>query len=192
MITGKSATRLLLSLILLPQLAQADGFSLPQLMELFNGVEQRSASYTEQQTLPLLDVPLESHGRLLFRAPDRLEKQVADGGGSYRVAGQMLEVEQDGVLQRIALDSYPALAAFVASFRATLAGDQQTLERYYNVTLEGDARGWVLTLLPTERNMAALVRRITLHGSGNRIGLIESVGHDGGHSRMQLREQHEE
>jgi hypothetical protein len=191
MTTGKTTSRLLTLLFLLPLTLQAGSFTLPQLMGLFSGVQSRSASYTEEQTLAVLDVPLESHGTLTFRAPDILEKSVANGGGSYRVEGQQLQVEQGGVQRQIALDSYPALAAFVASFRATLAGDQQTLERYYTVRLEGGQTDWTLTLVPTQSDMAAVIKRITIHGSGNQIDLIETAEQSGDSSRMQLRENNE-
>lgn len=197
MTTGKTinsifrVSRLWTLLLLLPLAAQADSFTLPQLMGLFSGVERRSASFTEEQTLAVLDVPLESHGTLTFVAPDILEKEEANGGGSYRVAGQQLLVEQGGEQRRIALDSYPALAAFVASFRATLAGDQQTLERYYKVTLAGRREDWTLTLQPTQSDMATVISSITIHGSGNNIDLIETVEQSGDTSRMHLREKNE-
>lgn len=191
MTTGKMKNSLLALLLLLPLTLQAGSFTLSQLMALFSGVQSRSASYTEEQSLALLEVPLESHGTLTFRAPDILEKQVANGGGSYRVAGQQLQVEQGGELRQIALDSYPALAAFVASFRATLAGDQQTLERYYKVGLEGGQGNWTLTLVPTQSDMAAVIKTITIHGSGNQIDLIETAEQSGDTSRMQLREHNE-
>ena len=191
MTIGTMKNSLLALLLVLPLTVQAGSFSLPQLMGLFSGVKSRSASYTEQQTLAVLDVPLESRGTLTFHAPDVLEKQVANGGGSYRVAGQQLLVEQGGEQRQIALDSYPALAAFVASFRATLAGDQQTLERYYRINLSGSQNDWTLTLQPTQRDMAAVIKTITIHGRGNQIDLIETIEQSGDSSRMQLREQNE-
>lgn len=191
MTIGKMKNSLLALMLLLPLAGQAGALTLPQLMGLFASVENRSASYTEEQTLAMLEVPLESRGTLTFHAPDALEKQVANGGGSYRVVGQQLQVEQGGEQRQIALDSYPALAAFVASFRATLAGDQQTLEHYYKVTLKGEQADWTLSLVPTQSDMAAVIRLITIHGNGNQIDLIETVEQSGDVSRMHLRENNE-
>jgi len=191
MTTGKKTSRFLALLcLLLPLVAQAVSFDLAQLMGLFSAVESRSARYTEEQTMAVLNVPLESHGTLTFRAPDTLEKRVDNGGGSYLVEGRQLHIEQGGEQRRIALDSYPALAAFVASFRATLAGDRQTLERYYHIALDGERGDWTLTLKPKQDDMAAVIESITLHGSEDTISMIETVERSGDVSRMQLREAH--
>lgn len=177
---------LLWSLLLLPLVCVAEPLSLSELMGLFSQVKQRSVSYTEQQYLDILDIPLESSGSLIFRAPDYLEKQVDNGGGSYRVEGQQLQVEQNGELRSIALESYPALAAFVAAFRATLSGDLQTLQRYYRIDLQGEREAWSLSLTPTQREMARVVREIRIHGEGGRITLIETREQGGDNSRMRL------
>jgi hypothetical protein len=191
MTTGKTTSRFFLWLLLLLSPAlQAGAFELSQLMGLFSGVESRSARYTEEQTLAVLDVPLESHGTLTFRAPDTLEKTVANGGGSYRVKGRQLTIEQGGEQRQIALDSYPSLAAFVASFRATLAGDRETLERYYHIVLQGQRDDWTLTLKPKLDDMASVIESISLHGSEDTITLIETVERSGDVSRMHLRETH--
>lgn len=177
---------LLWSLLLLPLVGVAEPVSLPELMALFARVEQRSVTYTEQQYLDILEMPLESSGTLTYRAPDYLAKQVDNGGGSYRVEGQQLQVEQNGELRSIALESYPALAAFVAAFRATLSGDIQTLQKYYRIELQGERKAWSLSLIPTQPDMARVVREIRLHGAGERINLIETREQGGDHSRMRL------
>lgn len=187
--TGKTIINLLL--LLLPAMTQAGSLTLSQLMAQFSQIDQRRSEYTETQYLAMLEIPLESQGTLLFQTPDILEKTVANDGGSYRVEGEQLQIEQSGKQHRIALDSYPALAAFVASFRATLAGDQRTLQRYYQITLQGNMDNWSLLLKPKQSDMAAMINTITLSGSGNRIRQIETVEQSGDSSRMQLREQNE-
>ncbi|MFO7594116.1 MAG: LolA-related protein [Pseudomonadota bacterium] len=177
---------LLWSLMLLPSVGMAEPVSLPELMGLFAQHEQRSVSYIEHQYLDILDMPLKSSGTLTYRAPDYLEKKVDNGGGSYRVQGQQLQVEQNGKPRSIALESYPALAAFVAAFRATLAGDTRTLQRYYQTDLQGEWDDWSLTLKPTQAEMSRVVREIRLHGKAGRINLIETLEQGGDHSRMQL------
>ncbi len=191
-----SATRAVLEatssllLLLLPMVVQADSLSLPQLMTQFSNVESRTTDYVEKQYIAMLEIPLESHGTLTFHAPDILEKSVSNGG-SYRVKGQQLQIRQNNELHHIALKNYPALSAFVASFRATLAGDLNTLEHYYTTALHGNANSWTLSLTPKQRDMATVIRSITLHGSENQIRLIETIETNGDSSRMQLRERHE-
>lgn len=179
---------LLLTLLLWPLALQAQGFSTEQLLQRFADVEERSARFVEQQHLSMLDIPLESTGRLLFRAPDYLEKRVDNGGGSFRVKGDRLSVEQGGEERHIALASHPLLAAFVASFRATLAGDIDTLQRYYRIELEGTEQNWRLRLQPRQDDMAAVVREIRIDGSGDRVVRIETVEQGGDRTVTQLRE----
>ena len=42
------------------------------------------------------------------------------------------------------LQDYPVLWAFVESIRSTLAGDLQSLNRFYRVELDGSERDWRL------------------------------------------------
>jgi hypothetical protein len=178
----------LMLLLLQPFALQAQAFSLEQLMERFAGVGERSARFVEVQHLSMLDIPLESHGRLTFRAPDYLAKRVDEGGGSYRVEGDQLYIEQGGKERSIALQSYPLLRAFVASFRATLSGDLDSLQRYYMVELEGGPVAWLLRLEPQHADMARLVREIRISGSQDRVERIEMIEQGGDRSVMQLRE----
>lgn len=178
----------LMLLLLQPFALQAQTFSLEQLMERFAGVGERNARFVEMQHLSMLDIPLESHGRLTFRAPDYLAKRVDDGGGSYRVEGERLYIEQGGEERSISLQSYPLLTAFVASFRATLSGDLDRLQRYYMVELEGGPAAWHLRLEPQHAGMARVVREIRISGSQDRVERFEMVEQGGDRSVMQLRD----
>lgn len=189
MLTGKTISSLLL--LLLPMVAQAVPVTLPQLMEQFSAVENRRADYVEKQYLAMLEIPLESHGTLTFHAPDILEKISTDGGNSYRIEGEQLQTQLNGEQHQISLNNYPALAAFVASFRATLAGDQQILQHYYHATLSGELNDWTLLLEPKQAEMATIIRSITMHGSKNRVRLIETVERSGDSSQLQLSERNE-
>jgi len=174
--------------LMLPLLVQAETFGRSQLIAQFATVDERSADFVEQQHLSMFDIPLESSGRLIFRAPDYLEKRVDNDGGSFRVKGDRLTVEQGGEERRLALAAHPLLAAFVAAFRATLAGDIDTLERYYRIELEGTAQNWRLRLQPRGSDMAAVVREIRIDGSGGRVERIETVEQGGDRTVTQLRE----
>ncbi len=189
MLTGKTINSLLL--LLLPIVVQAAPITLPQLMAQFSAVESRRADYAEKQYLAMLEIPLESHGTLTFHAPDILEKISTDGGNSYRIEGEQLQIQQNGEQHQISLNNYPALAAFVASFRATLAGDQQTLQRYYHITLSGVLNDWTLLLEPKQDEIAVIIRTITMHGSYNRVRLIETVERSGDSSQLKLSERNE-
>jgi hypothetical protein len=190
--TGQTATSLRLGawLLLLCYAggAQAADWSLQTLMGQLAAVESRRVSYSEERHLSLLGVPLQSSGELIYRAPDYLKKTVDEGGlGSYEIDGDRLRIEESGEFRELPLSEHPALEAFVASFRATLAGDLLTLQRYYRLALSGSASDWTLTLVPTELSMATVIREVTIRGSGDRLHQVETLEAGGDSSTMMIR-----
>jgi outer membrane lipoprotein-sorting protein len=126
-------------------------------------------------------------GTLVYMAPDRLERNtLLPKPESMVVDRDTLTLESKGGQQRrtLALHDYPAIWAFVESIRGTLAGDRQSLDRFYRVTLEGKADRWRLLLTPTEPAMQALVSSIRIDGGGSRIDRIEIYEADGDYSVM--------
>jgi len=77
----------------------------------------------------------------------------------------------------------------VESIRAPLAGDLATLNRFYKISFGGSERNWLLALVPTEPNMARLVRFIRIRGSGDRIDRIEIEETGGDVSLMTIEHQ---
>jgi hypothetical protein len=65
------------------------------------------------------------------------------------------------------------LWAFVESIRATLAGDLPTLQRFYEVRVDGDASAWRLRLKPKEPRMRQAASEIRVGGSGTWVNAIE-------------------
>ncbi|MGM0593508.1 MAG: LolA-related protein [Pseudomonadota bacterium] len=178
----------LLLLLLLPVGVEAETLTLEALMGRFAEVKERRASYTEAQHLSMLDMPLSASGTLLFRAPDYLEKRVDNGGGSYRVEGQQLLVDEGAQRRRIPLSEHPALGAFVAAFRATLAGDLATLGRHYHLELKGERNGWTLLLRPKRSQMAQVVEKVSLSGREAAIERVEILERGGDRTVMRLHE----
>ena len=79
------------------------------------------------------------------------------------------------------------LMAFVASFRATLAGDLATLQRYYRLKLGGGPDDWTLTLIPTETAMVAVIREVVIEGSGARLRRVTTLEQGGDSSLLTIR-----
>lgn len=177
-----------LALLLWSAGVQAGDWSLQTLMAQLAAVESRQVGYSEVRHLSLLGVPLQSRGELYYRAPDYLKRSVTEGGqGSYEIDGEQLRIEENGEVRELPLSTHPALQAFVASFRATLAGDLVTLQRYYTLELRGTATDWSLTLHPTEPSMSAVIREVTIHGSGNVLQRVETLERGGDSSVMTMR-----
>lgn len=172
---------LLMLLCLVPAIAYAEAepspaWGLPQLMSSLAQVKTSQGKFVEHKFLSVLNRPLESSGTISFRAPDHLEKHTLAPKVEDLVLDQgvlTIDSKARNIKRTLVLQEYPAVWAFVESIRSTLAGDQATLERFYTVDLEGDAKKWSMRLSPIERRTREMVREIVISGRGNRVTSIE-------------------
>ena len=109
------------------------------------------------------------------------------GQGSYEIRGEQLRIDEYGQVRELPLDAYPAQMAFVASFRATLAGDLATLQRYYRLKLDGTPADWTLTLVPAEPAMAAVIREVVIRGRGAQLQQVTTREQGGDSSLLTIR-----
>ena len=181
---------LLLAAVAVPVLvlpARAADFELSALMELLAAVPSSRDSFSETKHSAVLSAPLLLKGTLAYARPDRLEKSVlAPYEERTVVAGNSVTMENRTLQQSrtFSLSSSSPVSAFVESMRATLAGDRAALERHYRVQLEGKAESWTMTLVPREKKLASLVKRIQIGGARERLRRIEVEEASGDRSVM--------
>jgi hypothetical protein len=160
-------------------------WDLQQLMDSLAQNKGGRATFVETKRIAMLDKPVESSGELLFTAPDRLEKRtLKPRPESMVVNGGELLVERGSRKYQVQLQAYPQLAAFIDSIRGTLAGDRKALERNYQLSLDGTADNWSLQLLPLDKKMQEVVRRIRIAGTRDQVKSVEIVQADGDSSLM--------
>ena len=150
--------------------------ALEQLMKDLAQVKSARGTYVERKHLAMLNAPLESSGTLVYVAPGRLEKHMlSPRRESLILDGDQLIIENKDKGQRrtFPLQEHPVLWAFVESVRSTLTGDLATLQRFYEVRLEGDADAWRLRLKPKEARMRQAASEIRVGGSGTWVSVIE-------------------
>jgi outer membrane lipoprotein-sorting protein len=161
----------------------ADPLTPQQLLQTFAATKAVRADFVERKYLASLDRPIESSGELIYTAPSRLERRTFKPKPETMIVdGDTLSLERAGTRRSISLSSYPEVAAFTDSIRATLAGDHATLARDYRLAVDGTQAQWRLTLLPSDQKIAALVSRITITGRENRIDTLEVLQADGNRS----------
>jgi outer membrane lipoprotein-sorting protein len=159
--------------------AQTQGKSalaLEQLMKDLAQVKSARGRFVERKYLAMLNAPLESSGTLVYVAPGRLEKHMlSPRQESLILDGDRLIIDNRASGQRrtLPLQEHPVLWAFVESIRSTLAGDLPTLQRFYEVRLEGDAGAWHLRLKPKEARMRQAASEIRVGGKGTWVNVIE-------------------
>lgn len=192
MISGNTARRTsrLLRIALLAWMsgaAAAQPWTLDQLMQGLAQTRSARASFVEKKTVRVLERPLVASGELSFTAPDRLEKRTLRPRPELLLLqGDTLTLERAGRTTRLDLRSHPEVAAFTESIRGTLAGDRLALERIYRLSLQGSAASWVLTLIPADAGMRALVQRVRIAGRHADISVIEIQQENGDSSLMSV------
>ncbi|HVA35821.1 MAG TPA: outer membrane lipoprotein carrier protein LolA [Stellaceae bacterium] len=174
-----------------PASASAVPWDLMQLMRSLRQVRSASGQFTERKTVHMLNAPLVSSGTLSYVAPDRVQKVTLSptperfvlDGDQVTIAGG-----PDQQTHTFALTDYPQIGGLVEGIRATLAGDLQTLDRYYDLQLTGDAANWQLLLQPKDTDLTRFVKWIRIIGTQNRIRAVETEESDGDRSEMSITE----
>lgn len=168
----------------------ASTWDVRQLMQELSQVKEAKGTFVESKFLQLLSRPLESSGTLLFKAPDHLEKHtVAPKAESLVLDKGVLRIDNKArnIKRTLQVQDYPALWALVESIRSTLAGDLETLQRFYTIELEGNSSRWTMTLQPIELKMREVVSEVRISGHANIIDSIETREANGDHALMKIR-----
>ncbi len=143
----------------------AEEFTLNQLMQSLAATGDSKASYSETRSTRLSRRPLESSGELEFIAPNTLIRRIIlPRPAVYEVRGDSVMVEQRGKRRNYSLQQLGAMAGFVESLRATLAGDLSALENHYKLSLTGDMHKWELQLVPESSALAKKIKYIEIQG----------------------------
>ena len=162
-------------------------FDVGQLMDDLARHKGGRAKFVEKKYISLLDKPVVSTGEMTYTAPDRLEKRTLTPKPEVLLLDKdTLSIERDQQKLTIRLANQPEALAFIDSIRGTLTGNRAALEKNYLLQLSGTVDKWVLTLLPSDQKIAALVLRITVSGSKNQIRSIEYLQADGDRSVMSI------
>ena len=177
--------------LFLPAAAPAQPAPQPELLTLMQMLAQVTASearFTEEKHNAVLARPLLLSGRLSYVRGGRVVRTVfAPNEERLIVEGDTLTVENTARgTQTLSLRNYPAAWAFVEGFRATLAGDLPTLERFYRTDFSGNLSSWSLQLVLREEEMARYVESITFRGRRSTITAIQVAESGGGRSLMKI------
>ena len=165
--------------------AGAAEWGVAQLMQSLAQRGAERARFVEKKYIAILDQPLESSGELRYVPPNRMEKRtLKPKPESLVLDGDRIEIARSDKKYALRLQDYPDIAVFVESLRGTLAGDRAALERTFRLELHGNQERWTLVMLPADARLAAMVLRIDVTGSGDRVRGIEIRQADGDRSVM--------
>lgn len=167
-------------------------WGMEQLMQSLAQVKSARGKFVERKYLAVLNAPLNSSGTLIYTAPGRLEKYTVVPKAETLVLEQdklVIEFKERSQRRTLMLQDYPVIWAFIESIRSTMAGDLQTLNRFYRTSLEGSEDQWRLSLRPAEPKMQSMVKEIHIGGSRNRLRSIEITEAEGDRSIMTITEE---
>lgn len=165
----------------------AAALDINQLMQDLAQKKSGRVTFVEKKYIALLDKPLVSSGELSFTAPGHLEKRTLQPRPELiTLDNDMLNLERGDKKYSLRLSSRPEAIAFVDSIRGTLSGNRRMLEANYALLLTGTREKWSLRLLPSDTDIAALLTRIDIQGSRDRITSIEYMLVDGDRTVMSL------
>ena len=177
-----------LSLMAIANVCHAADADLVDLMKLLAAAPATEVAFTEKKFSSLLAEPVISSGKLVYRRPDIVEKNIeVPRKENYRFAGDTLLLVRNGTEKKIALSSQPLLSAFAASLRGVLGGDLMLLRNYYQLSLQGALTSWRLDLTPIDEDTSRFVQRITVSGQAGRISQIVVNETSGDRSVLQVR-----
>jgi outer membrane lipoprotein-sorting protein len=165
----------------------AGEIDMPTLMQLFSVNKNIKTEFVERKYVKILDIPVESKGELIFRAPLHLEKNTKSPiNESLIIDGNKVSIERGTFKRSMALDDLADMASLVQSLTATFRGDQVGIEQYFAWTLKGTAGKWQLTLKPKSMKLFVRIREIRFLGENDYVHTVETTLTDGDSSLMTL------
>jgi outer membrane lipoprotein-sorting protein len=177
--------RVLMVVAFFVALPASAAFDLNALTSLLAQRKSAEARFTEERYVGGIDEPLRASGTLSFKAPDRFARQTLQPQPeSMVVEGNNLVLKRGNRTRQMALDAVPEVTALVEAVRGTFNGNAQTLQKHFNVKVEGSAEKWTLTLTPREGRLASQVRELQIAGSGSDLRSLALWLAGGDHSLM--------
>lgn len=162
--------------------------ALDQVMRMLAAVPAMEGEFSEVKYMSVLQGPLVATGKLYYRAPNFLRKRtLTPQPEDYEADGDWLTIEMPATGRRqFNLNGYPQLRPLVEAIRATQAGNQSILARYYRLDFQGTPAEWMLRLTPLAPEAARYVTAIVLYGQNERILRVETLEANGDRSVMTL------
>lgn len=141
-----------------------------------------SALFVEEKTLAVLQRPLVTRGRMIFRrSPPTLVREL-ESPPSTRVVvtADRLSTVRGEAVEHLELAGRPEAQALVGSLLALLRGDGEALAAAYALEFVSEGKGWTLALRPKSSRLSALVSKLTFKGHGEALDelVIEEASGD--------------
>jgi outer membrane lipoprotein-sorting protein len=164
---------LALALLLLVASAQAETLTQNELSALL-AATPRSVDFSETRYSFLLEEPMTIEGQMSFEPPNRLIRSIRSPSQRVMTLTDELAIvsQPGGRERRVNIESRPALQIYGQALRGLLAGDLESLEAEFALTVEGEASRWRLRLVPRALETRRLLEEVDVSGEQSRITQI--------------------
>lgn len=159
---------------------------------LLKGIAAKGAQevpFEERRYLGALTAPLVSRGHLRYEPPGRLIKKVETPRRETAIVDKdrLAVLNEDGA-ETASIDLWHNrdLRLVFDGLRGVLSGDTAALRAVFVTTLEGDAKGWRLHLVPRGDPGDTRIKGIVVAGIAERIESFEIQESDGDRSIIRL------
>lgn len=168
--------------------AQAEDFSLDQLMLLLGSQSRLKAQFREEKIDNYLEIPMILTGEVSFVAPDYLEKTIQKPSHqSFVLNGDKITIStRKQEAKTYSLEQHPEVRAFSASFISTLSGDLKALQRYYDIKLSGHSAQWEMQLKPINKSISRVIEKIQFSGQQGQLMKVTTWHRSGDYSVMEF------
>ena len=159
-----------------------------ELQRLLQSAPLVETPFHEQRQSPWLASPVQSRG-IVRSLPQGLEKQIeSPKRETWRLLPDRLEwTGPDGIgNKQIFFSKAPALAALSDAIRHVVAGDLLTLERDFNITLQGSSKLWTARLQPHTAEVARYLDHLEMQGTGSQLLVLIVVERKGERTTTQF------
>lgn len=164
-------------------------WSLATLMADMAKIKSRSAHFSEIKHLSIMTQPVNSSGKLLYKAPDYIERRIEKPAAGYFISEKTsIRIKNPGQKKEIKVVSYqfPAIEAFVEAMRGILSGNLKTLKKNFDVKLSGSRANWTMELTPQDEEMLDYVEKLKFQGKGTKLFKVDTLSSNGDRSIVNI------
>ncbi|TDY02919.1 LolA family protein [Thiohalophilus thiocyanatoxydans] len=158
-------------------LAQAD--FLDRRLGEISAQTEMTAEFTDIWRAEYLDEDVVSHGKLYFKSPDLLIKEViSPEPATYTVSGESVKVEQGETVKHIQLSDHPELGMGIYALRMLLQGNRKGLDRMFLYQFrhsDNSFESWVIELFPKSTYSKEKVRKIEVAGEKGELREVKVI-----------------
>lgn len=156
----------------------------------FSSIKESHASFVEAWTADYLEEPLISKGKLSYKRPGKLIKNIEHPESVMQIIeGDQLTVIRNGKTHSIQLSDEPLLATGIYALRDVLEGNKNNLQNRFEIIYTELNEGWNIILTPKDNQVAKKIKVMILKGCDNRIfqisieyrngdNLLTDISHD--------------